>query len=170
MADIADIISAASLPEREVDICVDGSLAAEHERLDKAIKIASEQPASMGEKSERMVLAEQITDLEEQMKEHVYTFRFRGLPSRQYSDLVVAHAPRKGHDEVWNIETFPPALIAACAVEPPMTVQRADELLNTLNVGQANILFEAALAVNTGKFDVPFSAAAYATLRVTAAK
>jgi hypothetical protein len=115
-------------------------------------------------------VAEAIEDVEARMVEHTIPFRLRALGPKDWSDLIAAHPPRPDTDEqtfgerVFNTETYPPALIAACCFDPAMTVDQVRELFEVLNEGQRNALFNGAWRANMG-IDVPFSPAASAMLR-----
>lgn len=97
-------------------------------------------------------------------------FRFEALRSADYEALMAEHPPtlaqRSNFREQMlksgvppasigalphNIETFPPALIAACCVSPAMTLEQAQELWTSerFATGELESLFEAAQAVNT---------------------
>ena len=73
--------------------------------------------------------------------------RFRSIPRPDYRRLLDEHPPVDEADN-WNEDTFPPALIAACAVEPPFTLDEATELWNTWDAGDAGQVFMAVWALN----------------------
>ena len=75
--------------------------------------------------------------------------RFEALGARAYDELVAAHQADKKPGAPFNAETFAPALVAACAVEPVLTEDQARELLDEWSVAEALDLFNAALRVNT---------------------
>lgn len=66
---------------------------------------------------------------------------FRALPRKQYRILVDEHPPRDGKTEDWNADTFPPALIAACAVDPQFTVEQATEVMDEWETDDASRIF-----------------------------
>lgn len=81
------------------------------------------------------------------------TFTMRAVGRAVFRDLVETHP--KGDDDVplaqWNSNTFPPALIAASCVSPPMSEAEAVELWSdpAWSQGELRNLFDAALDVNT---------------------
>lgn len=66
--------------------------------------------------------------------------KFRALPRRAYRDLLDAHpSTEEGTD--WNMETFPPALIAACSIDPVFTVEQATEMWEEWESGELGRMF-----------------------------
>ncbi|MER5420328.1 hypothetical protein [Streptosporangium roseum] len=167
---IADILGSIRRPEKTVPICLAGDLQAEFEALERDLAIAREKPADAGTLaggSDPMAtaIAQQIQELRARMREHTVVFRFQGLSSKTYSDLVAAHPPKddsKRNDVNWD--TFSVALVATCAVEPQMTVDEATQLAEALTQAQWDALFTAAYETNKADIDVPFSYAASAVL------
>jgi hypothetical protein len=168
---IADIIGQVKRPEKTVPICTAGDLQAEFEELERDLSIARNQPSdgtlAGGSSSLATQIAQQIMELRERMRQHSVTFRFRGLPRKEYSDLVTACPPSeedktKGSDV--DMETYSVTLVAACAVEPAMSVEEAGQLADVLTQAQWDSLVAAAYTVNKRDVDVPFSYAASAIL------
>lgn len=98
--------------------------------------------------------------LKEEMGDNVAVFKFKSLGGKKFgkmrekyppSDDHVAYAKSKGLVLDWNPDTFPPALLAACAVEPELTPEQAQELWESdeWSEGELNSLLEAALNANT---------------------
>ena len=63
----------------------------------------------------------------------------RALPRKTYRTLIEAHPGDEGED--WNPDTFPPALIAASAVEPEFTVEQATRIWEEWETEEASRLF-----------------------------
>lgn len=177
MAEISDIIGQIRRPEKTVPICLAGDLQAEFEELERDLALAreagrpSEGTLAGGANPMATTIAQQIMELRERMREHTVVFRFRGLSSKAYSDLVAQHPPteeekEKGLDIGWD--TFPAALIAACAISPAMTAEQARRLSDELTQAQWDALFSGAFSVNKRDVDVPFSYGASAVLRSSA--
>jgi hypothetical protein len=172
MTDIEEILAGAKLPERTVPLCMRGDLQAEFEDLER--KLAAAEAADDGTLAGNPLareIAEQIEALRAQMSEHERTFRFRAKSAREYSDLIALHPPtdeqrQQGQDTNWD--SFPAALIAACAVDPTMTVEQAEKLCGAISYAQWDALFSAAYALNRRAVDVPFSVTASAILAATA--
>lgn len=82
------------------------------------------------------------------------SMRFRSIGRKRYDKLVTEHPATDEQkaeqpDAAWNLDTFPPALLSASCIEPPMTVEEATELFETWNVAEFMEIWTAALAVNT---------------------
>lgn len=171
-ASIADIIGQVKRPEKTVPVCLAGDLQAEFEDLERDLAIARDQPAegtlAGGANPLATQIAQQIMELRERMREHTRVFRFRGQPRKEYSDLVAKCPPSeedkdKGAEVDW--ETFSVALVAACAVDPAMSVEEAGQIADVLTQAQWDSLVAAAFSVNKRDVDVPFSYAASAILQ-----
>lgn len=166
---IRDIIATAKPAERSVSLCLRGDLNGEVETADRELQAALKEPATQTLAGNPRIneLAMLIESLREQMKDSAETFTFRAIPPKAWSDLVAAHPGRKDKQEAWNTETLPGAVIAACAVSPEMTLADVDDLMQVLNSGQRDDLFDAAWRVNTKSLDIPFSGAASRVLADT---
>lgn len=172
---VADILGRIKRPEKTVSLCLAGDLQAELEDLERALAAARERPSggTLAESAppEARQIAQQIQDLQARMREHVTVFRFRGLSSKGYSDLVAQHPPTAEDKEEAsdvNWKTFAPGLVAACAVSPPMTVEEAGQLADALTQAQWDALVVAAYSTCKRDVDVPFSYAASAVLQASA--
>lgn len=84
---------------------------------------------------------------------------FRALPRPVWEQLLLDHAPSEAQADKgmeYNVDTFPAALISACHVERDaggaevegMSVEEAQELLDTWADAEAKALFTAALVIN----------------------
>ena len=102
-------------------------------------------------------------DARERMREAEVPFTFRALGRKAWSDLVADH-PSTNEGEAWDADTLPPALVAACAIDPVMTPEDVDALFEQLNEGQREDLIAAAWQVNGEATTVPFALHASAIL------
>lgn len=159
-----DIKARARPRQTEVRLCLAGDLAAQADRLADEIEAASNRaaPTSLAEVDPRRALAAELETVHEAMRASEVVLRFQALGRTAYSDLLVAHPPRPGvaEDGSWNNDTYPNALIAACCIEPVMTVEEVEELNELLNHRQRNELFNAAWGAQVGETRVPSSRAA----------
>lgn len=161
-ASFDDLIAGATLPTTTVTLCVAGELQAQWEDLERelqdAIDAEDDSLASGGESRE---IAERMDALREAMRAYERTVKFQALSQRAYSDLLAKHPPRKDNEDdqarSLNIETFPPALIAACAVEPVMTEEQVKQLAELLTNWQFNELFGASFMLNRSPVSIPKS-------------
>lgn len=168
MSNIDEIIASAKRAEKTATLCVRGDLNAKIEELERQLgESKGWKPQSLADASPLRALAEQIEATRDEMREHEHTFLFRALPPKAWSDLLAKHPARKDRDEGFNLATFPAAAISACAVDPEMTVEQAEQLSEVLNQGQWDTLFSAAWTANVQALDIPFSLAASAILRST---
>lgn len=156
----ADVKKAARLRETEVQICVSGDLAADAERLQAQLDAIRPRlvTGSLADVDPRVAIEAELAEVHELMRAHLVTFRFRALGRTAWAEIKAAH-PGRDENELWNPETFGPALVAACAIEPEMTLAEVEELYEVLNAGQQAELWVAAYSANTGENRVPFSPA-----------
>lgn len=162
--DIEALIDGAQLPRTTATLCLRADLVAQWEKLHAQWRTAAEEAPSLGEKSPKAVLGEQLKALGDDMTAHQVTFTFEALPAVDYSTLI-AKFPPLGDDKTrfrWNEAAFRPALIAASVIDPKMTEEQCQRLLTKLSAGQTKTLYQAALIANEGEADIPFEGAVYA--------
>ncbi|HTI26188.1 MAG TPA: hypothetical protein VL652_34685 [Kutzneria sp.] len=176
--DVTEIIKSAKRPEKTVELCLRGDLVAAWEDLERKRAAAEQASGDSLAGSGARQYAEQMRALEEQMAQATVVFRLRALPRREYNELYAAHPPRLDADGKpdrldgaygYNTLTFWPALVAASLVEPLLDAEVLDTLLqDQLSDAQFDALAGAAIVVNRGEVDVPFSPGASAMLRSSA--
>lgn len=165
---------------RTVDL-FDPELIAQHEALDAELQATMNDDARNNRQPQAPVIAQRIEELEQQIADSAISFKFGALSFKAWTELLAAHPPTKqqlkqadAKATSWrsrnmldhNPDTFPQALIAACAMEPEMTVEQAKQLADTLAPDQFQILYEGAVSVNRGAGgDAPKSLVAGAILR-----
>lgn len=83
----------------------------------------------------------------------------RALPAPEWDALVQLHPPTPDQAESgwqWNVATFRPALLAACATTPddemPLDEAEWAQLLLVMPVGDRELLYGAALDVNENRW------------------
>lgn len=164
--DFTSMIKGARLPERTVLVCLRGDLAADHEQAERELEVARRSPATSLDGNGVGELIERIEALQNEMREHSYNFRFRGLPRPAWRALYQTHEPRRQDDGEphpvdrefgFNVETFWHALIRACLIDPVLSDEQWTELDGVLTDRQFGGLQEAAWKANQGEVDVPFS-------------
>lgn len=78
-----------------------------------------------------------VADAEENMRNSSVRILFQGLGRYQFEKLMAEHPPTEeqkaelskvGREAEYNWETFAAPLVAACAIEPKMTVEQVEEL------------------------------------------
>lgn len=103
---------------------------------------------------------EALEAAKERLSDAVVTMKFQSVGRKRYDEIIDAHpateeqkaqAKKQGIEETpsYNLETFPPALVAASLVEPDLTLEDVQELYDTWNNAEVMELFLAALEVNT---------------------
>lgn len=85
----------------------------------------------------------------------------QSIGRKRYEALMQEHPPTKaqnaeaqketGEDAPYNLETFPVALVAACAIEPKMTDEQVQQIWDDWNSAEVMELFFAALEVTTAR-------------------
>lgn len=88
--------------------------------------------------------------------------KIQALPSEQYDDLITQHPPTakdKKEGAQWNPDTFAPALMKACFVQPALDLDDARKLwkAETWSSGELIDLFNACVRVNLKGLNVPLS-------------
>ncbi|MEV7358208.1 hypothetical protein [Kitasatospora sp. NPDC091276] len=161
--DIEAIIEGATAREVTVPLCLAGALQGEYEALERQLMDAA---ATVGQSlagSPRTQVAERMEALREEMTRHLVEFRFRALDPHAWSDILAAH-PASTPDMLFDPGTLFPAVIAACSVDPVMTVEQYKRLATKMSAGQQNVLEQALWDLNnTAQQAVPFSLLASAT-------
>lgn len=105
---------------------------------------------------EAVALNVELEALRAEAAEKTATFTFKSISTDRYERLVAVHVPtaeqradakRQGGSLAFNPKTFPPALVAACAVEPSMTAVQAINLWEDDEWSKADLeaMFTAAL-------------------------
>lgn len=166
---VDDILASAKLVEKSVTLCLRGDLQAKYEEVERQLAAAMRSPMSetLGGDPEQKRLAAESEAIRAEIADAEVTFTFRALPARRWSDLMAEHPARQGKNEGFNLETLPDALIAACSVEPAMTLEEVQKLCDALSNAQFQSLFECAWSCNQTALDVPFSGLALRVLRAS---
>lgn len=86
---------------------------------------------------------------------------FQALNSVEYDKLIAAHPPKKGKEgnEIYNADTFGPALISAVSYDPKLTYEEAHEIYHSEEwaAGEVMTLFINAQNVCGAGLDIPFT-------------
>lgn len=162
MATFDEISSRRTPATRTVRVPVDGELIARVAELEQEIaQAARDDQREMREPLEPK-LKRELLALTDKVEKAAVPFTFQALGRRAYIELMAQH---RGEDpeKRWDEDTFAPALIAACCVDPPMTLEQAIELWDTWEAPVAYVLFEAAFSVNERPQKVPFGSSGTAT-------
>lgn len=88
--------------------------------------------------------------------------KFRAIGMRDYDKLVSKYPPKPAEvaeGATFNMDTFAPALIAACSVEPEMSYDDAKAIWDSPDWSRGDLmaLFKNAVDVNNRGVDIPFN-------------
>lgn len=88
--------------------------------------------------------------------------KIQALPSEEYDDLITQHPPKekdKREGAQWNPDTFAPALMQRCLVEPALDLDAARRLwkAETWSSGELIDLFQSVVRINLKGLNVPKS-------------
>lgn len=90
------------------------------------------------------------------------TLKYQAIGMRAYDKLVSKHPPKpdqRAEGASFDMDTFAPALISACAVDPEITPDEAKAIWDSeeWSRGDVMVLFRNAVELNNRGLDVPFS-------------
>jgi hypothetical protein len=149
--------------EKSVTLVTDGAALADHEALTAQLATAMAQTrTTLDDGTTVGELGERITALEATLAASTVTIRLRGIGRNQFRRLLAEYAE---DGEPFNKDTFPVALIAACSLDPVLTVADAESLGDVLTDGQWDDVFAAAWDACREVDGVPFSVLASAVTR-----
>jgi len=91
------------------------------------------------------------------------TLLLRSIGARDYDRLVAKHPPTRDQladGATFNIDTFGPALISACSLEPEISPSDAQDLWDSPEWSRGDLmyLFSEAVRLNNEGLNVPFTA------------
>ncbi|MDP9144531.1 MAG: hypothetical protein M3N43_07520 [Actinomycetota bacterium] len=174
MTSVSDILARRRPLEKRVRLLLDGTANAELEDLRRQIKVTKTREAvnSPGLATKVPELERRLTELALQAEEASAEFTFQAISRAALEELKRKHPPTAGQWERYREQVranmfvqapdfdwsgLAPALLAACATQPTMTVDEAARLWDELSDGEAAQLFEAAWSVNEQTSSRPFS-------------
>jgi hypothetical protein len=168
----ADIDELYQPTKTRATICLDSDLVLAIERLEAQLAVESRIDETQNRTPQAPQIAEQIVELREQAKSAEVEFVFRSIGRKAYTDLIRAHPPTEaqkteaGANLAWNVDTFPPALLAL-ACEAPLGTDEAwwRRKYDSWGTGQIARLWQTCLAAQGGVVEVPKAEAAYAMTR-----
>lgn len=90
------------------------------------------------------------------------TLQYQAIGMRAYDKLVAKHPPKpdqRAEGSSFDIDTFAPALIAACSVDPEISPTEAKGIWDSedWSRGDVMVLFRNAVELNNRGLDIPFS-------------
>lgn len=159
-ATLDDFLGAYRAPRKSTRVTMRADLLAEHAQLKDDYQAAMRGDMAENRLPVAPAIRDRLAQLEDEIGESEFTFTFEALPRGEYVALVGEHPPRPEDTKgglPFNADTFSPALIAACAVEPTMSIEDADRMLGKLSPGQFDKVWTAVVAVNLGDDAAPKS-------------
>jgi hypothetical protein len=90
------------------------------------------------------------------------TLQYQAIGMRAYDKLVAKHPPKpdqRAEGSSFDIDTFAPALIAACSVDPEISPTEAKAIWDSedWSRGDVMVLFRQAVELNNRGLDIPFN-------------
>jgi hypothetical protein len=153
--DVDEFLDDYEAPVEQVAVCGKAGLLAEHARLES--EIVGHRSGLGGPPSD---LVERLAEVEAELERSVKVFTLEALTYQEWSDLMAAHPPSKdqrsqGHGS--NPATFEPAALAACASDPPLTVEQAERMRATLPPSEWAALMGAVARLHQERTSAPKS-------------
>lgn len=162
MTDFEAVKSRATLPTRTVSLCLAGELVEKITQLERRLAEAKP-PTNLGEASPKRIIAEQIGAVQEQMRESTVDFHLRALGARKWAKFWASMPTRAENEaaDVWDERIFPfyAEMVSLSCVDPVMSVEQVEELVEVLHSSAWNRLANGCLSLNMGEVDIPNSAA-----------
>lgn len=167
MTSMDEILARKKPNERSVDILLNSSLKGEIAALEKELnRVARNTRRSLSDTSPDQIQT-QIDALYDRAHDETVSFTFRDIGRKRYDELVAAHPPTQEQKDdykaqdgpgnlTFNPDTFPPALISACAIDPEISLAQATLICDTWSEGDIQELFLCAIAVCKEKTSIPF--------------
>lgn len=151
----AEVMELAKPREAKVRVYLDGQLAAEVDQLAADLAALKDKPGmSLADGAERARIQAELDEYVALLRESEAEFRFRALSRKDFSDLKAQHPPRDENED-WNPETFGPALVAACAIAPVMSVPEVEALYDRINEHGRAVLWSGAWRANQAAISIP---------------
>ena len=103
-----------------------------------------------------------INTVDEDGEDLALELKYQALSAKEYDELVAAHPPKpKDRDKgfAFDVDSFAPALIAAVALSPRLSIEQATDLYTSpeWSGGEVTTLYLNAQRICNAGLDVPFS-------------
>ena len=174
MSTVQELLARRKPARQTVRLLLDGTLSSQVDEVRRQLKLAKAADIAdpQGLASRAAPLEVKLNELQIEAEEASTAFTFQALGRARFEEVKRLHPPTEDQWEryrervkaAWWVTapefhelTFAPALIAACCVEPAMTIEDAQALWDELSDGEAAALYTAALAVNEEVTNRPFS-------------
>lgn len=162
--------------EKSVEILLEPTLKEAIEQktaeVEHAVRMEGRRGKSLDQKGAEK-LQEELDALIEEAQSETVTFLFRDIGRKRLDALVLANPPSDEQKQQWkdegnsgvlgyNLETFPPALIAATAIDPSLTLLESQQICDEWGGGDIEALFYGALAACKERTSIPLSKRGFA--------
>lgn len=158
---IDDLLAKVKQREQVVPVLADPSLLEDRAAIEQELREARAYDRLHNEKDTAPAVEKKLAKMDEKIESETIWFRFRGLPRREYLTLLTTFPPREGNlmdrRTGFDSDEFPPHLLAACAVDPELSVEQARTIWEEWSDAMTTELVNAAVAVNREVVDVPFT-------------
>ncbi len=161
--DISEIMSAKSAAVVECVIQLDGEASQRIDTLREEIRLAERQDMRENRNPVAPGLKDKLREMVDAAKKSQAVFVFKSIGRVEWDNLVITHPPTEENKEIektaaWNLDTFPPALIALSCQDPVMTLEQATALWENddWSGNELTRLFSTAWAVNQEQPSIPF--------------
>ena len=163
---VEDVLANAKLPERTAQVCLRPDLQADYDAaltelatlVNAQGEIIADPEATLGDESRvgrAQELGDIIAEVRKEMAAHMWSVRFRGLASEDYSVFNKQHQPKGENPDTTEYNLH---LIAATAFDPPISYEQAKALNAKLGARAMTELSNTAWnTCNDGGISVPKS-------------
>ena len=157
MASIDDFLDGYQPPVEEVPVCGRPGLIAEHAQVEAEIA-GHHVHGNLGGPPQELL--DRLAALEAEIEASVMIIKLRAIANRPWADLLAAHPPtteERAQGFGAHPDTFEPAALAACAVEPTFTVEQAERMANTIPRSEWAALTDAVRRLHEDRSTAPKS-------------
>lgn len=167
-------------PQKNVDLCLDGTLRAAWEEADARLSLMRKERIGDDRlNSPVKAIAQEVLDLQDQMKAETVTFTIQGLPRTEWEDLITTNPERADNatDKTYGFNAtavantaIPASIVGVTQDGKKIEFDAAtewDALADDMTDQQYESFFLAVLMMNRGRQDIPFSTNASLEMRLS---
>ncbi len=159
---IEDVFDRKKDNTQRVPILLDPDLREQLKDLEAELADAEQYDNEHTEARKKAPAVEKLLDkLEVVIADSRVTFKFKSIGREAYSKLLDEFKPREDNEDDedvgFDIDEFPPHLLALSAVEPPLTLVAAYKVWNEFSDSETTLLVAGALTANKELVDIPFT-------------
>lgn len=161
---IADVFERKKDNTQRVHILLDPDLREELKDLEAELATAEKYDDEHNNARKKTPAVEKrIAELEDRIADSRVTFKFRSIGREGYAMLLDEYKPREGNEDDedlgFDVDEFPPRLLALSAVSPALTLEDAYKIWSEWSDSETTILIAAAVTANKELVDIPFTRA-----------